>query len=237
MTTPKPKIHPAPDYWESFPDHERVHKDMLQSPTINDLRERLHMILAPGAHFPWHPANLVSDEVPVYYANTDPATGRTPYVVPDTLVVLGIDTQAVWDRNGYDLRQVGKPPDFVMEVASHTTYLRDTVEKREIYREMGVPEYWRFDPSGGTHFGQPIIGEGLVNGIYEQFPVMGYADGAIGSTSALLNLDFRWGSGRFRIHNPATGAEYENPREANDNLQAEIARLQAENRRLRGDIP
>ena len=82
MTTPKPKIHPAPDYWEPFPDHERVHKDMLQSPTINDLRERLHMILAPGAHFPWHPTNLVSDEVPVYYANTDPATGRTPYVVP-----------------------------------------------------------------------------------------------------------------------------------------------------------
>ena len=237
MTTPKPKIHPAPDYWEPFPHHERVHKDMLQSPTINDLRERLHMILAPGAHFPWHPTNLVSDEVPVYYANTDPATGRTPYVVPDTLVVLGIDTQAVWDRNGYDLRQVGKPPDFVMEVASHTTYLRDTVEKREIYREMGVPEYWRFDPSGGNHFGQPIIGEGLVNGIYEQFPVMDYADGAIGSTSALLNLDFRWRSGRFRIHDPATGAEYENPREANDNLQAEIARLRAENRRLRGDIP
>ena len=63
------------------------------------------------------------------------------------------------------------PPDVVVEVASHSTCRNDNVGKREIYRQIGVPEYRRFDPTGGAFYGQPIIGERLVNHQYEPLPL------------------------------------------------------------------
>ena len=42
----------------------------------------------------------------------------------------------------------GTLPDFVLEVASKSTYRRDEREKRAIYERMGVAEYWQFDPTG-----------------------------------------------------------------------------------------
>ena len=162
-------------------------------------------------------------QIRAFYGQGPPA-----HVIPDCLVALDVDAEAIWNRVGYDPIQNGKPPDLVIEVASRSTYRNDATRKREIYRQIAVPEYWRFDPTGGDFHGQPIIGEHLVNGQYEPFPVIRYDDGSEGATSAVLNLNFRWREQRFWIHNPATGAEYEHPQET-------IARLQEENRRLRGE--
>ena len=148
-------------------------------------------------------------------------------MIPDCLVAFDVDTAAIWERIGYDPIQNGKPPDFVMEVASRRTYRNDSGHKRDVYEMVGIPEYWRFDPTGGRFYGQAIIGERLVNGRYERQPMVDY-DGSEGATSAALNLNFRWRERRFWIHDPATGAEYEHPQE-------KIARLEEENRRLRGE--
>lgn len=99
-------------------------------------------------------------------------------MIPDCLVALDVDARAIWDRVGYDPIQNGKPPDVAIEVASHSTYRSDNVCKREIYRQIGVPEYWRFDPTGGRFYGQPIIGEQLVNEQYERLPLIRYDDGS-----------------------------------------------------------
>ena len=52
-----------------------------------------------------------------------------------------------------------------MEVASPSTWERDAAEKRDIYANMGVTEYWRFDPTG-EHFTPELVGETLVEGQY-----------------------------------------------------------------------
>ena len=236
MTAAKPQFQRASAVWEPYPELPPEPKDMLQTPPTDDLRDRFHAILTPGYHYPYHPTILIGSQIPIYYEAARPGvSGPPPHVIPDCLIAFDVDTSAIWARVGYDPIQNGKPPDFVMEVASYSTRRNDTERKREIYRQIGVPEYWRFDPTGGRYYGQAIIGEELVNGQYRQFPPNRYPDGAVGATSLVLNLNFRWRDEQFRIHNPATGEEYEHPREQNARQQAEIARLQAENRRLRGE--
>ena len=228
MTTPQAKIQPAAEVWEPYPELPLDPKDMQQTPPIGYLKETLQNVLTPGFDYPYHPSILIGSQIPIYYGERRPGvSGPPPHVIPDCLVAFDVDTNAIWNRIGYDPIQNGKPPDFVMEVASRSTHINDSLPKREIYRQIGVPEYWRFDPTGGRHYGQAIIGEGLVNEQYEEFRLVRYDDGSVGATSAVLNLNFRWRDGRFRIHNVVTGEEYRHPREA-------LARLEAENRRLRG---
>ena len=48
----------------------------------------------------------------------------------------------------------------------------------------------------------------------------------MGSTSPLLNLNFRYQSNRiFTVHDPETGQEYEHPEQENERLREEIRRL------------
>ena len=56
-----------------------------------------------------------------------------------------------------------------MEVASPSTAANDPGWKRELYQRLGIQEYWRFDPTGGELSGQPIAGERLVSGRYEEY--------------------------------------------------------------------
>ncbi len=251
MTTAKPEVRRDSEQWTPYPHLPPEPKDMEQMPPIDDLTEKLRSILTPGDQYPYHPTILIGGQIPIYYGAANPVTNQTPYVIPDCLIALNVDSAAIRRRVGYDPIQNGKPPDLVIEVASRTTHRNDTGHKRDVYRQLGVPEYWRFDPTGGSFYGQAIIGEGLVNGEYAQFPVIEYPDGSAGSTSAVLNLNFRWREWRFRIHNPATGEEYEGngaeiarfreqaerASEQNARLNDELTRLQAENRRLRGGEP
>ena len=63
-------------------------------------------------------------------------------VFPDCIVTTGVeDPNAIIARNGYVIDEVGKPPDFVLEVASRSTGRRDYTVKREIYANFGVAEY------------------------------------------------------------------------------------------------
>ena len=73
-----------------------------------------------------------------------------PRVAPDVLVSLGVPKR---DRLSYVVADEGKPPDFVLEVASNSTWRRDYGEKRKTYEALGVREYFVYDarprsPSG-----------------------------------------------------------------------------------------
>ena len=201
---------------------------MQQTRPTNYLQDVLLGILTPGFSYQDHPTVLIGDQIPIYYGSPRPDGGAPAHVIPDCLIALDVDAEAIWNRVGYDPIQNGKPPDVVIEVASISTYRRDATSKREIYRQIAVPEYWRLDPTGGDFHGQPIIGERLVVEHYDPFPVDEYGEGSVGVTSPILNLEFRWRDGRFHIHDPATGVAYEHPQET-------VARLQEENRRLRGE--
>ena len=130
---------------------------------------------------------------------------RNHRVSPDFYVALGVDAVAIRERHGYLIWEVGKPPDFVLEIASESTATYDCTGKRDLYATIGVGEYWRYDPTGGEYYGAPLIGERLVDGGYEPFEVHTTADGDIWAHSPTLGIDLYWGDDRLRILSPERG--------------------------------
>ena len=74
---------------------------------------------------------------------------------PDLLIAFNVDPEAGSDRNGYVTSEQGKPPDFVLEIASPSTGPRDVTLKRDGYAALGIPEYRRFDDSGAGATARP----------------------------------------------------------------------------------
>ena len=70
-----------------------------------------------------------------------------------------MDHAGVIDQHGYSIEEQGELPDFVLEVASVTTGQNDYTRKRDDYAALGVPEYWRFDLSGGEYHDAPLAGD------------------------------------------------------------------------------
>ena len=93
---------------------------------------------------------------------------------------------------------MGKAPDFVIEIASPSTAANDLGHKRDMYAELGITEYWRFDPTGGDFYGQPLAGERLVDGEYQSYELQVGDDGSVSGYSELLGLIFYWDGGRVR---------------------------------------
>ena len=142
---------------------------------------------------------------------------------PDCFIVFDVDAEAVRSNlPNYWMWEVGKPPDFVMEIASPSTLENDLGHKRDLYAELGIAEYWRFDPTGGELYGQPLAGERLVDGEYQPYELQVANDGSARGHSELLDLDFHWDGDEFDVLDPETGRtidKFETEREAR--LEAE----------------
>lgn len=121
---------------------------------------------------------------------------------PDCVVAFGVRPNAIINRNGYIISEVGKPPELVLEVGSKSTGPRDYGVKRERYAEYGVREYWRFDPSGGEFHDAPLGGDLLVDGRYEPFPIHREPGGLLWGYSPVLGLELCWDEGQFRLRDP-----------------------------------
>ena len=107
----------------------------------------------------------VAGDMLVYYRMND----ATASVAPDVFVVFG--AAGNHPRDSWLVWREGKAPDFVMEMASESTWERDVGEKRDIYAAMGVREYWRFDPTGAC-FTPALVGELLEDGEYQPMEVV-----------------------------------------------------------------
>ena len=130
-------------------------------------------------------------------------------VAPDIYIVFEVDLEdALKDMRNYLVWEAGKPPDFVLEVASPSTADNDLGHKRDLYAQLGIQEYWRLDPTGGELYGQPLTGERLVDGVYEPFELNTDADGAIWAYSEVLDVRFHWDEeleDLFDVRDPETG--------------------------------
>ena len=133
------------------------------------------------------------------------ARGSRPLRVPDLLIVFDVDPQLYDEQNGYVISDQGKPPDFILEVASPSTARVDTVDKREDYAGLGVREYWRFDHTGESH-GTRLAGDRLVGNRYEPLPITELSPEVLQGESEALGLWLRWEQGRLGWYDPATGA-------------------------------
>ncbi len=141
---------------------------------------------------------------------------------PDLLIAFEVNPADYEASNGYIISEQGKPPDFVMEIASESTAEIDVGEKRDEYAALGIAEYWRFDHTGEYH-GARLAGDRLVEGRYVPIPIEELPDGNLQGYSAALNLNLQWNSGILVWHDPATGcpiATLEDERQARAEAEA-----------------
>ncbi len=158
-------------------------------------------------------------------------------ISPDVYLVFGVDAQAIRPRRLYLPWEAGKPPDWVLEIASESTGRDDVIRKPAIYARIGVPEYWRFDATGGDYHGQPMSGSRLVGELYQPIELSTEPDGILKGYSEVLGLSLCWDEGWPRFYDPATGAYLENwrqEREARMEAEAEVRRLREEIGRREG---
>ena len=126
-------------------------------------------------------------------------------VSPDVYLAFGVDAQAIRPRKLYLPWEVGKPPDWVLEIGSASTGREDVGRKRDLYAHIGVPEYWRFDPSKESEYhGQKLAGDRLVGGEYRPIELTTAPDGLLKGYSDLLKLSLCWDDGWPRFYDPAT---------------------------------
>ncbi len=168
----------------------------------------------------------------LYYVEGDPRS----FVSPDCYAAFGVDRDLILSNNNYRVWDMGKAPDFVLEIGSPSTWRQDLGPKRDLYASLGVVEYWMFDPSGGDHYGFGLRGETLVDGEYRELEMVRGADGGVWGYSPVLNLELRWHEGRLRFYDPVGGRWLENMEEKEaraETAEARLAELEAELRRLR----
>ena len=215
-----------------LPDPPKPPDAMKQRPHI----ARMDQVLR--AHFAHRSDVLVSGEG--YLCDIAGNARRSPN--PDLLVSFGLDIppDVIEDvANGYTISEVGKPPEFVLEVASETTARRDETVKRDTYASFGVSEYWHFDRTGGRYYVAALAGDLLVDGAYQAIPLETREDGLICGYSPALDLELHWQDRRLRFWNPATRTYLPDLFEALEALAAERAARQSaeeEIRRLRAEL-
>ena len=182
----------------------------------------------------------VGGDIFIYYVEGSPQLR----IAPDCLVVIEVSMESFERNNTYLMWEVGKAPDFVLEIGSPSTWRNDLGDKRDLYASLGVGEYWMFDPSGGDHYGFALRGERLVDGEYRILEMREDADGRVWGHSPTLNLEFHWEDGSLRLYDPAgerwlqTSSELEAARvtaeSRAESAESRVAELEAELYRLRG---
>ena len=163
------------------------------------------------------PGARVNGNTFIYYVEGNPRLS----VSPDCYVVFGLteaaeESLSLKGNNTYLLWEVGKAPDFVMEIGSKSTATEDMGRKRDLYADLGVREYWRYDPTGGEFYGEPLVGERLVDGEYERVEMNRESDGRVWGLSEVLNLEFWWDGVELRFWDPVAGRWLLNYEEEHD---------------------
>ena len=216
-----------------------VDPDALPDPPRSyDMRQRKQLGRADSAliaRFAGRPDVLVSGEG---YLRIEAGNNDETYA-PDLVVAFGVDAEAIIRRNGYVISEVGKPPDFALEVASESTGRRDYTVKRVAYARYEIPEYWRFDQSGGRWHDAPLAGDALVDGVYVPIPIHREPSGLIWGHSEVLNLDVCWDESLLRFYDPEADRFLPCSEELQlemDDMRDRAAAAEAEARRLREEL-
>ncbi len=223
MTT-KPIVWSADPIPDEYP--EPPPREDMQNTNFLNYPAWLPALLS---HFGFADAMLITSETPM--------GERGDTRVPDLLVAFDVDHNVVMRDKIYAISDQGKPPDFVLEIASKTTADNDEDVKRAAYARYGVPEYWRFDDTGGDLYRAGLAGDQLAGGEYQPLPVEEASWARIRGYSSVLGLYVCWEYGYLRFYDPARQRylpSYYEETDRADAAEARIRELEAENRRLRG---
>jgi len=186
--------------------------------TERHLREIFQMLDILVTHFAEIPDVYVWSNMMMYYEKGNPRA----FVKPDIFVSFGIGKQ---ERRIYKVWEEGKPPDFIMEFASRSTYNNDLGGKKEIYAAMGVTEYFLYDPFRSC-LPVPLMGFRLFDDDYVE--ILPLANGGV--LSETLNLEFLLQGDGIGVYITNAGGQLKTraEQEAEARQQEVIARQNAE---------
>ena len=219
MTTKLPagvrQVSPADEIHYPDSDDEPLPDGRYQAPYFTEI------VSTVREHYWDRPDVEVSGNTFIYYEEGNPRR----FISPDLHVTIGVTAEgfaSMERRNTYLLWEIGKVPDFVLEIASESTAQRDVTEKRVLYARIGFGEYWRFDATGGRFYGEGLVGEYLgADGQYHRFEVTPDEHGRPHGYSPALGLWLYWDNGRLRCYDPVAGRWLRNRREDRLALEAE----------------
>ena len=162
----------------------------------------------------------ISGNLLIYYEEGNPRRS----VAPDVFVAFGVGKKP---RRTYLTWEEGNTPDFVLEVASPSTYQQDFGRKKELYATiLAVKEYYIYDPYGDIT--PSFIGYRLVDGEYQEIT---FVEERLPST--VLGLELGEYEGELRLYDPGTQEWLQPPEERAEQAESELAKALAELERLR----
>ena len=211
---------------EYDPDKPEAPSDAMEQDPI--LREFMHVLADHCTESDHSHHNFLSSNTILCYDRNN----LNLRVQPDCYLAFGVDVRAIRRRKMYLPWEVGKPPDLALEVGSVSTSENDITRKRQIYSQVGIPEYWLFDPTGSDLYGQPLSGEFLTDGVYQPTELTNEPDGVLKGYSPVLGIYLCWDEGVLRFYDPETETYLRNLRQERALREAEqerfLAELQAE---------
>ena len=144
----------------------------------------VYCIAALRLFFQSRPQIYVSGNLFIYYEEGKPSQN----ISPDVFVIVGVNNR---ERRSYKAWQEGgKLPSFILELTSKSTKKQDEEIKPELYRQLGVQEYFQYDPTG-DYLHPQLKGQQLVTGQYQPLPAQTLPNGTVSISSQVLGLDLR----------------------------------------------
>lgn len=180
------------------PGEPVAHPDaMKQNPVILDA------IVGPlGRHltnFEKIPTAFLDYNTYICYDRSD----LSAVIKPNCYAAFGVDSEAIRRREVYLPWEVGKVPDFTLDVvASEDAAKNDVPNRLGIYERMGVSESWLFDITGGELLGKPILGYFLSDGKHRPAQVSATPSGTVAGYSPAIDLLICCADGNLRFRKP-----------------------------------
>lgn len=182
----------------------------------------------------------VSGNLLIYYEEGNPYRS----VAPDCFIVRDVDVHL---RKTYKIWEEGKGPEVVFEVTSSSTQNADLGKKMRLYAQLGVQEYYLYDPTAdyldpslrgfrlnGNGFVpmSPIGVEEEANGVRGPEPMAApeYISQVLGLR---ITLDDANG---IQFYDVASGQRVLSAEEARKLAEEKTAEIEAENERLRAEL-
>jgi Uma2 family endonuclease len=173
----------------------------------------------------------------IYYQEDNPKAS----LAPDVFIVFGVPNH---ERRTYRIWEEGKAPDVVIEFTSSSTQKEDVGSKRLRYEQLGIKEYFIFDPLR-DYLQPPLKGFRLMGQYYTPLLDQPLSEDEWRLQSDLLKLELHTEGQQLRLFDPQTGVYLRTPHEEAEaraaesqaraaaeaqtqNLTAEVARLKAE---------
>jgi Uma2 family endonuclease len=160
------------------------------------------------------PDVYVSGNLLIYYVEGNPKKR----VAPDIFVARGVKKG---QRRIYKLWEEGAAPQVVIELTSRQTWREDLQEKWRLYEQLGVEEYFIFDPEY-DYLDDPLVGYRLKDGKYK---VINAHDRRL--RSKVLGLELVNTGETLRLFDPKSGKFLPNMEET-AGAQRRLSELEAE---------